>query len=411
METLSFQRRPQPIRPTISCEINSYVHHRQELEEEEEDSFFELELSVPDSDPKIRGPLTTRSVSSNGVVERKPIAMMTREARMNPKCNLSQSKRKILPIESSFPRQSPSPISSFKSAQKSRASMFRKSKSSVSAGGVEKTVDLRDRGRTRSFFTLPIRWSKEIEVDPIPTRDSNMRDKKVASCTDISFPGKWKNSKLLSKELLHKYLGFVKPLYSKVSKGQASGVEVLASGGLSVSGTASSESGVPVVGLQGLAYTYRRRHLGKSKSGSASVTGILSPARKDDSLLQQKDGIEGAILHCKRSFSSSSSSSREDPINQEAQAAAPKLHESVFKFSEVAIDKIKANVNVCGDARGPTPISRTDEEGSPSNKSTKPFSTFQSLGIHIWRAVTTVRGLKPEDITVFTIFADCRKRV
>lgn len=74
--------------------------------------------------------------------------------------------------------------------------------------------------------------------------------------------------------------------------------------------------------------------------------------------------------------------------------AAPKLRERVFKFSEGAIDKIKTTVNA-----------------APRPDGSKPFSTFQSLGIHIWRAVTQARELKPEDITVFAVFVDCRKRV
>ncbi|KAK4762300.1 hypothetical protein SAY87_030184 [Trapa incisa] len=101
----------------------------------------------------------------------------------------------------------------------------------------------------------------------------------------------------------------------------------------------------------------------------------------------------------------------EDHIKPGSQAACPKLRERVFKFSEVAIDKIKKSVNA-GGGRGSTPTSQLDEDdGSSSDKSKKAFSTFQSLGIHIWRAVTAARGLKPEDITVFTVFVDCRKRV
>ncbi|KAL5231566.1 hypothetical protein ABZP36_030342 [Zizania latifolia] len=41
----------------------------------------------------------------------------------------------------------------------------------------------------------------------------------------------------------------------------------------------------------------------------------------------------------------------------------------------------------------------------------KPFSSFQSLGAHIWRAVSRARGLGPSDITVFAVFADCRARL
>lgn len=87
-----------------------------------------------------------------------------------------------------------------------------------------------------------------------------------------------------------------------------------------------------------------------------------------------------------------------DPHSQSSGDAAakqePVLREKVFKFSEAAIDKIKSKVN----------------ENGPSDGS-KPFSTFQSLAVHIWRHVTHARSLKPEDYTVFTVFADCRKRV
>ncbi|KAL0371722.1 UNVERIFIED_CONTAM: BAHD acyltransferase DCR [Sesamum calycinum] len=72
-------------------------------------------------------------------------------------------------------------------------------------------------------------------------------------------------------------------------------------------------------------------------------------------------------------------------------APAPVLREKVFKFSESAIDQIKAKVNA----------------GNPP----KPFSTFQSLSAHIWQAITRARELSVQDYTVFTVFADCRKRV
>ncbi|MBA0785170.1 hypothetical protein Gotri_025627, partial [Gossypium trilobum] len=67
---------------------------------------------------------------------------------------------------------------------------------------------------------------------------------------------------------------------------------------------------------------------------------------------------------------------------------------SVSPFSEAAIDKIKSKVN-----------------STPPSDSSKPFSTFQSLAYHVWHHVTLARELKPQDYTVFTLFADCRKRV
>ncbi|KAH8492354.1 hypothetical protein H0E87_021789 [Populus deltoides] len=78
----------------------------------------------------------------------------------------------------------------------------------------------------------------------------------------------------------------------------------------------------------------------------------------------------------------------------DAKPVDPPLRERVFKFSESAIDKIKSKVN-----------------SNPPSDGSKPFSTFQSLAVHMWRHVTQARQLKPEDHTVFTVFADCRKRV
>ncbi|XP_076894757.1 uncharacterized protein LOC143547147 [Bidens hawaiensis] len=47
-------------------------------------------------------------------------------------------------------------------------------------------------------------------------------------------------------------------------------------------------------------------HLRKSRSAiTAAPLGAISSNRRDDSLLQQQDGIQSAILHCKRSFKAS----------------------------------------------------------------------------------------------------------
>ncbi|RZC57298.1 hypothetical protein C5167_004598 [Papaver somniferum] len=78
---------------------------------------------------------------------------------------------------------------------------------------------------------------------------------------------------------------------------------------------------------------------------------------------------------------------------EEKHTPEPQLREKIFRFSGSTIEKIKSKAN----------------ENLPSDS--KPFSTFQALGAHIWCAVTRARNLKPEDYTVFTIFADLRKRV
>lgn len=51
------------------------------------------------------------------------------------------------------------------------------------------------------------------------------------------------------------------------------------------------------------------KSLMKSKSSVRTVPVPVPVCRRDDSALQQQDGIQSAILHCKRSYSSSSSSS------------------------------------------------------------------------------------------------------
>ncbi|KAG2580757.1 BAHD acyltransferase DCR-like [Panicum virgatum] len=65
----------------------------------------------------------------------------------------------------------------------------------------------------------------------------------------------------------------------------------------------------------------------------------------------------------------------------------------VFSFPAATVARIKAAANA---ALPPA---------------AKPFSTFQSLGAHLWRAVSRARGLGPADITAFAVFADCRARL
>jgi BAHD acyltransferase len=69
----------------------------------------------------------------------------------------------------------------------------------------------------------------------------------------------------------------------------------------------------------------------------------------------------------------------------------------VFSFPERTVARIKAAANA---ALPPA-----------AGGSAKPFSTFQALGAHIWRAVSRARGLGPADITAFAVFADCRARL
>ncbi|KAK4743473.1 hypothetical protein SAY87_001474 [Trapa incisa] len=294
MEALSFQRLQRVI-TSISAEHRHDTGAKGPEEDEEDDSFFELELSVPDADSKSYTTVTFSATRSKDDPKSSPAHLSSEKTQNDPKYNFSQSKRKILPIDSSFLRPQ-SPISLLKSAPKFRVFMFRKS--TKSAAEAEKTEGTQLRNRRRNFFTKRFK-QKEAEFEPAFTRDSCPRKNGIASCSDSSPLHGWSTSKRFSKELIQKYLRIVKPLRVKFSKRRAGGVGYSGEFSPASVGSANREQNAKApAGFRVVVC----RHLGKSKSASASVT---SPARRDDSLLQQHDGIESAILHCKRSFSSS----------------------------------------------------------------------------------------------------------
>ncbi|CAH9141414.1 unnamed protein product [Cuscuta epithymum] len=166
--------------------------------------------------------------------------------------------------------------------------------------------------------------------------DGNSHSNVEPSSSPSSFPDEKKFSKDM---MMEKYLKMVKPLYVRVSRRY--GEKLRFSGQLSLSGgggikaapvapppqstaekvlrgetapavevaeNASVLSNAKSVKQGSLPAGLRvvRKHLVKSRSAppAAVVSGQVSSRRRDDSLLQQEDGIQGAILHCKRSFNS-----------------------------------------------------------------------------------------------------------
>ncbi|KAF3650816.1 putative protein LURP-one-related 17-like [Capsicum annuum] len=128
------------------------------------------------------------------------------------------------------------------------------------------------------------------------------------------------DEKKFSKDVMQKYLKKVKPLYIRVSKRYSEKLRFtgeLSSGPSppsSAADKAEAASDTPTTAeknqKQGNIPTglrIVRKHLGKSKSASSAVVAAAPVVsnRRDDSLLQQQDAIQGAILHCKRSFNSS----------------------------------------------------------------------------------------------------------
>lgn len=264
MEALNFLKfwKPTIPFPTPVIEIGN------DVVEEEEDSFFDLEIT---NSPKFSPPARNDTVSTNVV--------KTRTTVNYPKPSLSLSpidpipKRRVLPLEP--PPKPQSPIALLKSAPNFRAFSFKKSKSTEKAKESPKP-------------------SKLVRANSSRRRDESAKPE------------------LVSKDVIQKYLRLVKPLYVKVSSRHHGGsAELFASSPSSSPApemmSSKDRNGIPA-GIRVVC-----RQLGKSKSTTtsslSSSNGALqttsSSGRRDDSLLQHNDGIQSAILHCKQSFNSS----------------------------------------------------------------------------------------------------------
>ncbi|PON96944.1 putative membrane-associated kinase regulator [Trema orientale] len=330
MEALNFLKfwKPTTFGPVL--EVDNEVE--EEEEEEEEDSFFDLELTTPDFDQKEKNPdeKATRETESLDLQEEKasvPAKTPSSRELCYPKPSISPSpidsisKRKILPLEPINPKPQ-SPIALLKSAPTFRVFTFKKSKSRRTET-TEKTreamsfVDNRKQLRPEGKL-LTVRFSFEEEASNVSrlTRESSSRRTGTTKRQDHTSDDT-KTEQRFSKDVIQKYLKLVKPLYVKVSKRCSEKTTTpspaadffMASPASSTAMTASTASPKdrPVNNFPAGIRTVCK-HLGKSKSSSSAAAASTAqpPAnRRDDSLLQQHDGIQSAILHCKRSFNSS----------------------------------------------------------------------------------------------------------
>nr|GMD05568.1 probable membrane-associated kinase regulator 2 [Ipomoea batatas] len=227
----------------------------------------------------------------------------------------------------------------------------------------------------KKFFTVRFKV-EEVNIKSLFTRDNssknanngkaaqktNAEDSHSSNVDSNSSSSSLAEEKKFSKEMMQKYLKMVKPLYIRVSKRY--GEKLRFSGQLSLSGAGAGAKAALVAsppppqptaekgeaeaaevaektavlsnvkslkqGNLPAGLRVVRKHLRKSRSAPSPVvssSGELSSRRRDDSLLQQQDGIQSAILHCKRSFNSTrdsnmsilsrttSDASHEKPIN------------------------------------------------------------------------------------------------
>ncbi|WCJ26383.1 Membrane-associated kinase regulator 5 [Euphorbia peplus] len=232
-----------------------------------------------------------------------------------------------------------------KSATKLRVLMLKLKKSATEKPvTVEKTeqADGSTDVKQNKFFTVKFKVEEMAKVSRF-TRDNSRAAQKFSAAEETVSSAAVSDDKLFSKDVMQKYLKKVKPLYVRVSKrygdklrfsGQlslASGVKPAAATAAVVtetspppkvaSNTETDVAEAPVKSVkQGNIPAGLRvvcKHLGKSRSASSAVAAA-PVERRDDSLLLQQDGIQSAILHCKRSFNASRDLSRSvsDPSHE-----------------------------------------------------------------------------------------------
>nr|GEU79599.1 probable membrane-associated kinase regulator 2 [Tanacetum cinerariifolium] len=105
-------------------------------------------------------------------------------------------------------------------------------------------------------------------------------------------------SKRFSKDVVNKYLNLIKP------KGLKRGNDKVRCSEQSHQFMFSPRKDEKKITV----FKEVRKHLGKSRSSSSNAGKpvALTALRRDDSALQQQDGIQSAILHCKKSYNSPS---------------------------------------------------------------------------------------------------------
>lgn len=239
---------------------------KQQNSEEEEDSFIDLEL-LSVSGEKVQSPKQRPQISTKLGDH---ITLCSSD---------SISKRKILPIEPNSKPQSP--IQLLKSGPKFPVSIFKKQSSIAknrAPAGVQQDEENRVLSSRLARDSSTRRFGGVFSPDPCPPS----------------------TTRRFSKETMQKYLKMMKPKVLRKPTDRGGDMSAAAADSPA---REKQENGLPA-GIRLVC-----KHLGKSKSASAAggLAATVAPPlnRRDDSLLQQHDGIQSAILHCKRSFNAS----------------------------------------------------------------------------------------------------------
>ncbi|KAL2227012.1 probable membrane-associated kinase regulator 2 [Sesamum indicum] len=204
-----------------------------------------------------------------------------------------------------------SPVAILRSAPKFKVFMLGFKKSSKcekteSSNGELKASPLNQLSKSSKLgqsnrFSVKCRVA-DVPVAPVFARDNSLRSKMLKESIEYEAS----SDVLSSEKSVPKYLKLIKPFYGKASKKTKSTDSVTPSSS-PVTAPVNLSPKMFSEGSRIGSFKIVTRNLGKSRSASAAV-GVVPPLvrRRDDSLLEQHDGIQGAILHCKKSYNSSS---------------------------------------------------------------------------------------------------------
>ncbi|CAA0812954.1 Unknown protein [Striga hermonthica] len=152
----------------------------------------------------------------------------------------------------------------------------------------------------------------EASFGPVFPRDNSLRTKMLKESCEC---GASSDVLAVGEKSVPRYMKLIKPFYAKAaSKARSSEFSTPSSSPLTAPANLSPRKFCEVSRVG--SFKVITRGLGKSRTASAAGRGKSRPAsaadgppplcRRDDLLMEQHDGIQGAILHCKKSFNNSS---------------------------------------------------------------------------------------------------------
>lgn len=240
-------------RPTSATQTNDTLPGTDyESDDEDADSFFDLEFTLSDVDIDAR--------SSCG----------------SPKAPVGIDKDNNAPgchKTSSTPQ---SPVSILKPSPSIRTQMFRKSRA-VERGKTGETEDGNRGAKKAGFFTLRLKV-KDVEKPTGPAEEDDECSK---------------------RDGFMKYLKPFRVSYIGASKRDGDDLRFATTCRFSPSSSpVASRVASPRKGKSESGFRVAYKNLGKGKSACSAVSG----SGADDSMVEQQEGIHGAILHCKRSY-------------------------------------------------------------------------------------------------------------